>query len=56
MVSAIKQVVTNSGWYTDIQFGLNNNWYSTRNDINSKYTGNLTPSVNGITNWKSFKN
>ena len=55
MVSAIKQVVTNSGWYTDIQFGLNNNWYSSRNDINSKYTGNLTPSVNGLQIGKVLK-
>tara|TARA_B100001564_G_scaffold359450_2_gene381324 strand:- start:81 stop:1829 length:1749 start_codon:yes stop_codon:yes gene_type:complete len=55
MVSAIKQVVNNTGWFTDIQFGLNNNWYSTRNDLNSKYIGNLTPSVNGLQIGKVLK-
>lgn len=55
MVSAIKHSVNSSGWITDIQFGLNSHWYSSRNDLTTKPVGNLLPSVNGLQIGKVLK-
>ncbi len=55
MISAIKHSVNSLGWITDIQFGLNSNWYSSRNDLTTKPIGNLLPSVSGLQIGKVLK-
>lgn len=54
LVSAIRHELNNSGWVTHIQFGLNSDWYSSK-EINSPPAGNLLPSVNGLQIGKVLK-
>ncbi len=47
-VSAIKHQITKSNWETDIQFGLNNEWYNKTNDISSSPASGLLPAIEGL--------
>jgi len=55
LVSAVRHEINNSGWVTNIQFGLNSKWHSSRTDINSPAAGSLLPSVNGLQIGKVLK-
>ncbi len=54
LVSAIRHELNNFGWVTHIQFGLNSDWYSSK-EFNSPPAGNLLPSVNGLQIGKVLK-
>lgn len=55
LVSAIRHEVNNLGWFTHIQFGLSNNWPTSRSDIHSPPAGNLLAAVSGLQIGKVLK-
>ncbi len=48
LITGIRHRVNVKGWYTDIQFGLTDKWFSHREGIDEEPASGLTPSVNGL--------
>lgn len=48
LVTGIRQNFNESIWETDIQFGLSDEWFSSREDIVEKPAAGLIPGVNGL--------
>ena len=47
-VSAIRHQVTRKNWETDIQFGLNDQWYNKSDNVVSPPASGLLPSIDGL--------
>lgn len=47
-VSAIRHTISKKNWELDIQFGLQEDWFSNHNDIVDSPASGLVPAVNGL--------
>ncbi|MCJ8291327.1 MAG: type VI secretion system tip protein VgrG [Flavobacteriales bacterium] len=47
-VSATRHVISKQNWEVDIQFGLEEDWFSNREDIVDSKASGLVPAVNGL--------
>jgi Rhs element Vgr protein len=55
LITALKNNFNESGWTTDIQFGLTNTWLIEKPNVNSMPAGGLTSAVHGLQIGKVLK-
>lgn len=47
-ISGLKQTYDESGWFTDIQFGLSNPWFIEKPNVSSLKAGGLSSAIHGL--------